>query len=164
MPLSLLSAATRWCGIPPRKTPLTALATQAVVERAMRRFGNAPDGLSAVVIGGRDIGQALVADTRVAVVSATGSTAMGRDVGPRLAARFARAILELGGNNAHCRAVGRSASGSPSHRFRGHGDGGPALCTTLRRLFVLCLHEGIGGGSSPPLWQSVAAEAATHVS
>jgi aldehyde dehydrogenase (NAD+) len=85
---------------PSEKTPLTTLATQAVVERAMRRFGNAPDGLSGVVIGGRDIGQALVADARVAVVSATGSTAMGRDVGPRLAARFARAILELGGNNA----------------------------------------------------------------
>ena len=65
---------------PSEKTPLTALATQAVVERAMRRFGNAPDGLSAVVIGGRDIGQALVADTRVAVVSATNSSAMGRDV------------------------------------------------------------------------------------
>jgi aldehyde dehydrogenase (NAD+) len=49
---------------PSEKTPLTTLATQAVVERAMRRFGNAPDGLSGVVIGGRDIGQALVADTR----------------------------------------------------------------------------------------------------
>ena len=121
---------------PSEKTPLTALATQAVVERAMRRFGNAPDGLSAVVIGGRDIGQALVADTRVAVVSATGSTAMGRDVGPRLAARFARAILELGGNNAAIvapsadlhlavRAIAFAAMGTAGQR-----------CTTLRRLFV----------------------------
>ena len=121
---------------PSEKTPLTALATQAVVERAMRRFGNAPDGLSAVVIGGRDIGQALVADPRVAVLSATGSTAMGRDVGPRLAARFARAILELGGNNAAIvapsadlhlavRAIAFAAMGTAGQR-----------CTTLRRLFV----------------------------
>jgi aldehyde dehydrogenase (NAD+) len=102
----------------------------------MRRFGNAPDGLSGVVIGGRDIGQALVADARVAVVSATGSTAMGRDVGPRLAARFARAILELGGNNAAIvapsadldlavRAIAFAAMGTAGQR-----------CTTLRRLFV----------------------------
>src|SRR3984957_2943977 len=56
---------------PSEKTPLTALATHAVVERSMQRFGNAPDGLSAVLIGGRDVGQTLVADARVAVVSAT---------------------------------------------------------------------------------------------
>ena len=73
---------------PSEKTPLTALATQAVVERAMRRFGAAPDGLSGVLIGGRDVGEALVDDGRVAVLSATGSTAMGRAVGPRLAAPF----------------------------------------------------------------------------
>ena len=66
---------------PSEKTPLTALATQAVVERAMRRFGDAPDGLSGVLIGGRDVGEALVDDGRVAVVSATGSTGMDRAVG-----------------------------------------------------------------------------------
>jgi prolyl oligopeptidase len=71
-----------------------------VVDRALRRFGDAPDGLSGALIGGCELGEALVDDGRVAVVSATGSTAMGRAVGPRLAARFARAILELGGNNA----------------------------------------------------------------
>ncbi len=121
---------------PSEKTPLTALATQAVVERAMRRFGDAPDGLSGVLIGGRDVGGALVDDARVAVVSATGSTAMGRAVGPRLAARFARAILELGGNNAALvapsadldlavRAIAFAAIGTAGQR-----------CTTLRRLFV----------------------------
>ena len=121
---------------PSEKTPLTALATQAVVERAMRRFGDAPDGLSEVLIGGRDVGEALVDDRRVAVLSATGSTAMGRVVGPRLAARFARAILELGGNNAAIvapsadldlavRAIAFAAMGTAGQR-----------CTTLRRLFV----------------------------
>ena len=131
---------------PSEKTPLTALATQAVVERAMRRFGNAPDGLSAVVIGGRDIGQAVVADTRVAVVSATGSTAMGRDVGPRLAARFARAILEFGGNNAAIvapsadlhlavRAIAFAAPGSPLHRLVAlmYPQGSMAIGATIAR-------------------------------
>jgi aldehyde dehydrogenase (NAD+) len=121
---------------PSEKTPLTALATQAVVERARRRFGDAPDALSGILIGGRDVGEALVDDARVAVVSATGSTAMGRAVGPRLAARFAHAILELGGNNAAIvapsadldlavRAIAFAAMGTAGQR-----------CTTLRRLFV----------------------------
>jgi aldehyde dehydrogenase (NAD+) len=121
---------------PSEKTPLTALATQAVMERALRRFGDAPDGLAGVLIGGRDVGEALVDDPRVAVLSATGSTAMGRAVGPRLAARFARPILELGGNNAAIvapsadidlavRAIAFAAIGTAGQR-----------CTTLRRLFV----------------------------
>ncbi|HEX8168123.1 MAG TPA: aldehyde dehydrogenase family protein [Beijerinckiaceae bacterium] len=125
---------------PSEKTPLTALAVQALVRRARGRFGDAPDGLSEVLIGGRDLGEILVDDPRVPVVSATGSTAMGRHVGPRLAARFARAILELGGNNAAIvcpsadldlavRAVAFAAIGTAGQR-----------CTTLRRLFV---HESL---------------------
>ncbi len=89
---------------PSEKTPLTALATQALLERALKRFkqdgGTVPEGLSAVLVGGHEMGELLVDHARVALVSATGSTAMGRAVGPRLAKRFARAILELGGNNA----------------------------------------------------------------
>src|SRR5215212_1662545 len=76
---------------PSEKTPLTALATQAIVARAARRFGGVTEGL----VGGREVGAILVEDDRVRVVSATGSTAMGRQVGPKIAARFARAILEL---------------------------------------------------------------------
>ena len=125
---------------PSEKTPLTALAVQAIVERAMRRFANAPAGLSAVLIGGRDVGETLVDDRRIAIVSATGSTVMGRAVGPRLAARFARAILELGGNNGAIvapsadldlavRAIAFAAMGTAGQR-----------CTTLRRLFV---HENV---------------------
>ncbi len=126
---------------PSEKTPLTALATQAIVERARKRFGpDAPAGLSEVIVGGREIGEALVDDPRVAVLSATGSTRMGREVGPRLARRFARAILELGGNNAAIvapsadldialRAIAFAAMGTAGQR-----------CTTLRRLFV---HESV---------------------
>ncbi|MGL3110302.1 L-piperidine-6-carboxylate dehydrogenase [Bradyrhizobium sp. BR 1432] len=129
---------------PSEKTPLTALATQALFERALARFrqdgGSAPDGLSTVLIGGRDIGETLVDHAKVPLVSATGSTAMGRAVGPRLAKRFARAILELGGNNAAIvaptadldltlRGVSFAAMGTAGQR-----------CTTLRRLFV---HESL---------------------
>jgi aldehyde dehydrogenase (NAD+) len=121
---------------PSEKTPLTAFAVQATFERAAARFGEAPAGLSSVVIGGREVGEALVDHPKVPLVSATGSTAMGRAVAPRLAARFARALLELGGNNAALvaptadldltlRGVAFAAMGTAGQR-----------CTTLRRLFV----------------------------
>ncbi|WP_316173492.1 MULTISPECIES: aldehyde dehydrogenase family protein [unclassified Bradyrhizobium] len=125
---------------PSEKTPLTALATDALLTRAIARYrragGQAPDGLSAVLLGGREVGEMLVDHARVPLVSATGSTAMGRVVGARLAGRFARAILELGGNNAAIvtpsadldltlRAVAFAAMGTAGQR-----------CTTLRRLFV----------------------------
>src|SRR3954453_4207808 len=80
---------------PSEKPPLTALAVQALFERAAARFGDAPAGLSSVAIGGREVGEALVDHPKVPLVSATGSTAMGRAVAPRLAGRFARALLEL---------------------------------------------------------------------
>jgi len=126
---------------PSEKTPLTALATQAILRRAMARFGSdAPEGLSHLLMGGPALGEILVDDKRVRIVSATGSTAMGRAVAPRLAKRFARAILELGGNNAAIvtpsadldlalRAIAFSAIGTAGQR-----------CTTLRRLF---LHDRI---------------------
>jgi aldehyde dehydrogenase (NAD+) len=125
---------------PSEKTPLTALATGAIVARAAGRFGGVPEGLCEVVIGGRAVGEALVDDARVPVVSATGSTAMGRQVGPKLAARFARAILELGGNNAAV--VAPSADLDLALRgiaFAAMGTAGQR-CTTLRRLFV---HESV---------------------
>ncbi|MGJ0505958.1 MAG: L-piperidine-6-carboxylate dehydrogenase [Methylocystis sp.] len=125
---------------PSEKTPLTALATQALLMRAAARFQHAPDGLSQLIIGGRDAAAPLVEDHRVRLVSATGSTAMGRAVAPQLAQRFARALLELGGNNAAivcpsaslplaARAIAFAAMGTAGQR-----------CTTLRRLFV---HEDI---------------------
>ena len=126
---------------PSEKTPLTALAVQALVGRAIARFGaDAPDGLSCLLIGGRATGEAMVADRRVALVSATGSTAMGRAVAPVLAARFARQLLELGGNNAAI--VAPSADLDLALRgiaFAAMGTAGQR-CTTLRRLFV---HEAV---------------------
>ncbi|MFT4934688.1 MAG: aldehyde dehydrogenase (NAD+) [Pseudoalteromonas distincta] len=121
---------------PSEKTPLTALAVQAAFERAAARFGDPPAGLSQVLIGGREVGEALVEDPRLPLVSATGSTAMGRAVAPRLAQRFARALLELGGNNAAI--VAPSADLDLTLRgvaFAAMGTAGQR-CTTLRRLFV----------------------------
>ncbi|WP_181707685.1 L-piperidine-6-carboxylate dehydrogenase [Chthonobacter rhizosphaerae] len=133
---------------PSEKTPLTALAVEALFARAAEKFGGVPGGLLEVVVGGRAAGEALVDDVRVPVVSATGSTAMGRAVGPRLAARFARAILELGGNNAAIvtptadldlvlRGVAFAAMGTAGQR-----------CTTLRRLFV---HDSVYDALVPRL-------------
>ncbi len=125
---------------PSEKTPLTALATQAIFERALARFGEAPAGLSQLLIGGSEAGEALVDDARVALVSATGSTRMGRAVAPRLAGRFARAILELGGNNGVI--VAPSADLDLALRGVAFGAMGTAgqRCTTTRRLFV---HDSI---------------------
>jgi aldehyde dehydrogenase (NAD+) len=133
---------------PSEKTPLTALAVQALFERAVTRFGDAPAHLSQVLIGGKAVGEALVDHPLVPLVSATGSTAMGRQVGPRLAARFARSLLELGGNNAAIvapsadidltvRAIAFSAMGTAGQR-----------CTTLRRLFV---HDSVYDALLPRL-------------
>jgi len=121
---------------PSEKTPLTALATQALFERAAAKLGNVPEGLCGLLIGDASLGQLLVDSPAVPLVSATGSTAMGRAVAPKLAARFARSILELGGNNAAIvapsadldltlRAIAFSAMGTAGQR-----------CTTMRRVFI----------------------------
>lgn len=121
---------------PSEKTPLTALACQALLQRAMAKFGEAPAGLSAVLCGGRETAELLVDDPRIALVSATGSTAMGRAVGPRVAARFGRTILELGGNNAIIVTPSADlALALPAVVFGAVGTAGQR-CTTTRRLFV----------------------------
>jgi aldehyde dehydrogenase (NAD+) len=110
--------------------------TMALVARALERFGDAPEGLVQCVQGGRDVGEALVDDPRVGLVSATGSTAMGRAVGPRVAQRFGRSLLELGGNNAMI--VAPSADLELAARailFAAAGTAGQR-CTSLRRLIV----------------------------
>ncbi|MDB5984530.1 MAG: L-pipecolate dehydrogenase [Pseudomonas sp.] len=125
---------------PSEKTPLTALACQALFEGVLKHFPDAPQYLSQVVIGGREAGEALVDDPRVALISATGSTRMGREVAPKIAARFARSILELGGNNAMI--LGPSADLDLAVRailFSAVGTAGQR-CTSLRRLIA---HESV---------------------
>ncbi|MGZ6007841.1 MAG: L-piperidine-6-carboxylate dehydrogenase [Rhizomicrobium sp.] len=121
---------------PSEKTPLTALATQALFERAVKRFGDAPAHLSQIVLGAREVGEMLAKDARIPVVSATGSTRMGRELAPVVAARFGKSILELGGNNAMI--VAPSAKLDLAVRailFAAVGTAGQR-CTSLRRLFV----------------------------
>ncbi|GAB2488065.1 aldehyde dehydrogenase family protein [Jatrophihabitans fulvus] len=120
---------------PSEKTLLTALACHALAQEAARRVG-APEHLSSVVIGGKEVGEALVDDHRVALVSATGSTRMGREVAPRVASRFGKLLLELGGNNAAV--VAPSADLDLTVRgivFSAAGTAGQR-CTTLRRVIA----------------------------
>jgi aldehyde dehydrogenase (NAD+) len=120
---------------PSEKTLLTALACQALAAEAARRVG-APEGLTSVVLGGASVGEALVDDPRVALLSATGSTRMGRAVAPRVAGRFGRLLLELGGNNAAV--VAPSADLDLTVRgivFSAAGTAGQR-CTSLRRVIA----------------------------
>ena len=137
---------------PSDKTPLCALACNALLGRAIARFGDMPDelrrGLSQVAIGGAELGEALADDRRVPLVSATGSTRMGAIVGPRVAQRFGRTLLELGGNNGMI--VAASADLDLALRailFAAVGTAGQR-CTSLRRLFV---HEDIADMLVPRL-------------
>jgi aldehyde dehydrogenase (NAD+) len=127
---------------PSEKTPLTAIATHKIVVDTIKDSADLqiPAEVAGLINGGRDIGEALAASTKVPLVSATGSTRMGREVGKIVAGRFGRCILELGGNNAMIvapsadlelavRAVTFSAFGTAGQR-----------CTSLRRLIV---HEGV---------------------
>jgi aldehyde dehydrogenase (NAD+) len=120
---------------PSEKTVLTALACQALLTKAAERVG-APTAVSQVVIGAADVGEALVGDERVALVSATGSTRMGRAIAPRVAGRFGRLLLELGGNNAAI--VTPSADLDLAVRgivFAAAGTAGQR-CTTMRRVIA----------------------------
>jgi aldehyde dehydrogenase (NAD+) len=120
---------------PSEKTLLTALACQSLVAEAARRVG-APENISRLVLGAAEVGEALVDDARVALLSATGSTRMGKAVAPRVAARFGKLLLELGGNNAAIvtpsadldltvRGIVFSAAGTAGQR-----------CTSLRRVIA----------------------------
>ncbi|CAB1367629.1 L-piperidine-6-carboxylate dehydrogenase [Denitratisoma oestradiolicum] len=138
---------------PSEKTPLTALACQALLAEVAAELGDVPPGLSTLLLGGADVGAVLADHPAVALVSATGSCAMGRAVAPQVAARFGRSLLELGGNNAMIvapsvdldlaqRAIVFAAAGTAGQR-----------CTSLRRLFV---HEAIAPDLLPRLRQAYA--------
>ncbi len=133
---------------PSEKTPLTALASDALLQRAIDKYRTAgyaaPEGLSQILIGRADVGEALVDDARVALISATGSTRMGRAVGAKAAARFAKTILELGGNNAMIVAPSADVKMAlPAILFSAVGTAGQR-CTSLRRLIVhTSLHDAL---------------------
>ncbi len=138
---------------PSEKAPLTAMATMRVLQRALDRFGDAPEHLVQLAVGGADVGAALAEHPDLPLVSATGSTRMGRAVSSAVAGRLGRSILELGGNNAMIvapsadvdlalRAVVFSAVGTCGQR-----------CTSLRRLIV---HDDIADRLLPALERAYA--------
>ena len=126
---------------PSEKTPLCALACNAIFKRAVARAGiDVPSGISEVIIGKSNIGEILINDNKVTLVSATGSCRMGAIVGPVVAKRFGKCLLELGGNNAAI--VTKSADlniALPSILFGAVGTAGQR-CTSTRRVFA---HESI---------------------
>jgi aldehyde dehydrogenase (NAD+) len=126
---------------PSEKTPLCAIACQTIVARVVRELA-APPGLSSLVVGAAEVGQAIARNRNVPLVSATGSVRMGRAVAQTVAARLGRTLLELGGNNAAivaptadldlaARAIVFAAVGTCGQR-----------CTSLRRLIA---HKSIAG-------------------
>ncbi len=121
---------------PSEKTPLTALALSKILNNVCASFSDAPQGLSALIQGDRSIGEHLVKDPRVALLSATGSTRMGREVAGQVASRFGRSLLELGGNNAMI--VSPSAREDLAVRAITFAVAATAgqRCTTLRRLYI----------------------------
>jgi aldehyde dehydrogenase (NAD+) len=130
---------------PSEKTPLTALACEQIFARTSVRFQRetghpAPHGLLEVVIGGVEIGELLVNDHRLPLISATGSCRMGAIVGPKVASRFGRSLLELGGNNAVIITPAADLSSAlPAMLFGAVATCGQR-CTTTRRAFV---HESM---------------------
>ena len=124
---------------PSEKTPLTAIACQKITEEVFTD-NDVPEGVSCLVIGGAEIGKKLTADTRVPLISATGSTRMGKSVGEVVGARLGKSLLELGGNNAII--ITQTADLKvvvPGAVFGAVGTAGQR-CTSTRRLII---HEDV---------------------
>lgn len=124
---------------PSEKTPITAIACQQITKEVFDANG-VPEGVSSVIIGGAEIGRLMAEDTRIPLVSATGSTRMGKSVGAAVGARLGRSLLELGGNNAII--ITQTADLKmvvPGAVFGAVGTAGQR-CTSTRRLII---HESI---------------------
>jgi len=121
---------------PSEKAPLCALACQELVAEVMSDFSDAPAGLLATAIGGRDLGSLLAMSRELPLISATGSVGMGSAVGGTVASRLGRTILELGGNNGMILCPSADLEMAISAiTFAAAGTCGQR-CTTLRRLIV----------------------------
>lgn len=124
---------------PSEKTPLTALACQHITAKVFAE-NNVPEGVSCLVAGGREVGEWMAKDTRIPLVSATGSTRMGKSVGAAVGERLGRSLLELGGNNAII--ISKDADLDMSLIGCVFGAVGTAgqRCTSTRRLII---HESV---------------------
>ncbi len=139
------NAALAWiCGDvcvwkPSEKTPLCSVACQNIIQSVFKK-NNVPEGVCCLINGGREVGEWLSADTRLGLVSATGSTRMGKAVAKTVGERLGRSLLELGGNNAII--ITKEADLDMSLIGAVFGAVGTAgqRCTTTRRLII---HESV---------------------
>jgi len=121
---------------PSSKTPLCAIACQNIVSEVFARNG-LPEGVSCVTIGrGSTIGERLIGDHDIPLVSATGSTRMGQRIGAVVGARLGRTILELGGNNAIIISEKCDLTGALASAFFGAVGTAGQRCTSTRRLII----------------------------
>ena len=120
---------------PSEKTPLCGIACQHIISEVFSK-NNVPEGVCSLIIGGRDVGECMANDSRIPLLSATGSTRMGKAVGAAVGARLGRALLELGGNNAII--ISKDADIDMAIRGALFGAVGTAgqRCTSTRRLII----------------------------
>ena len=120
---------------PSEKTPLCGIACQHIISEVFAK-NNVPEGVCSLIIGGRDVGEWMANDSRIPLLSATGSTKMGKAVGAAVGARLGRALLELGGNNAII--ISKDADIDMAIRGALFGAVGTAgqRCTSTRRLII----------------------------
>ncbi|MGF2413166.1 L-piperidine-6-carboxylate dehydrogenase [Ferruginibacter sp.] len=139
------NAALAWvCGDvcvwkPSEKTPLCAIACQNIIQSVFKK-NNVPEGVSNIIVGGRAVGEWMSNDSRIPLVSATGSTRMGKAVGKAVGERLGRSLLELGGNNAII--ITKNADLDMALIGAAFGAVGTAgqRCTSTRRLII---HESV---------------------
>jgi len=124
---------------PSEKTPLCGVACQLIIQKVFKK-NNVPEGVSCLIVGGRDVGEWMSNDTRMPLISATGSTRMGKAVGAAVGQRLGRSLLELGGNNAII--ISKEADLNIALVAAAFGAVGTAgqRCTSTRRLII---HEKI---------------------
>lgn len=121
------------------KAPICTIACQNIIAEVLKA-NNLPEGISCIVNGDYKVGEMITNDTRIPLVSATGSTRMGRIVGAKVAERFGKSLLELGGNNAII--ITPTADLKvvvPGAVFGAVGTAGQR-CTSTRRLII---HESV---------------------
>ena len=139
------NAALAWvCGNttiwkPSEKTPLCGVAVQKIVAAVFEK-NNVPEGVNCLIQGNREVGEWMSKDTRIPLVSATGSTRMGKELNATVAARLGKSLLELGGTNAII--ISQHADLDMSLIGAVFGAVGTAgqRCTTTRRLII---HESV---------------------
>ena len=121
------------------KAPLCAVACQNIVNEVFQK-NNVPEGVSCIITGGREVGEWMSNDSRIPLISATGSTRMGKAVGAAVGSRLGRSLLELGGNNAII--ISKDADLDMAILGSVFGAVGTAgqRCTSTRRLII---HEDI---------------------